>query len=130
MDDDRKYDALYQLTEHADHLNAICTPDPLATVTYEMMSGALIWSDETRPDTPTYVIWALREIFHHRTQLMLKNLEPENEVWPKLVSLFPDWVGFLLERRKPTPELLAEYRRGDITARWCMRNWEREDGNE
>jgi hypothetical protein len=127
-DDDLIYDSLYQLTTHADHLNAIDTPDPGATVKYEILSGALIWSDETRRDTPVYVVWAIRELFAYRTLLMLNDIEPDNDRWAQCVRLFPNWVGFLPERRKRTPELLREYRRGRISLRRCLRELDRETG--
>jgi hypothetical protein len=37
-----------------------------------------------------------------------------------------NWIGFLPERRRPTPEVLAEYRRGDVSLKWCLRKAERE----
>jgi hypothetical protein len=90
------------------------------------MSGALIWSDEIASDTSVYVVWALRELFAYRTQLMLNNAEPDNAFWGKCVELFPNWIGFLSERRTPTAALLAEHRRGDVSMKWCLRNLERE----
>ena len=125
-EDDAKYDGLYQLTTHAQHLNSIDTANPSATAKYELMSGALIWSDETNADTPVYVIWALRQLFAYRTQLMIDDAEPNNEFWDQCVKLFPNWIGFLPERRKPTPELLAEYRRGNTSTKACLRKLERE----
>jgi len=127
-DDDRDYDSLHQLTTHAEHLNAIDTPDPGAMARYEILSGALIWSDETRPDTPVYVIWALRELFAYRTHLMLNDLEPDNERWAQCVTLLPNWIGFLPERCKPTRDLLAEYRRGRVSLKKCLRDCDRNFG--
>ena len=95
------------------------------------MSGALIWSDETNAETPVYVIWALRQLLAYRTRLMLDDAEPDNVFWDQCVKLFPNWIGFLPERRKQTPELLAEYRRGDISTKACIRKLEREmDAND
>ncbi|WP_145266389.1 hypothetical protein [Calycomorphotria hydatis] len=131
LEDKLIYDGLYQLTTHADHLNAINTPNPVATATYELMSGALIWSDETKADTPVYVICALRQLFAYRTRLMLDDAEPDNDFWDQCVKLFPNWIGFLPERRKQTPELLAEYRRGDVSTKACLRKLEHEiDAND
>jgi hypothetical protein len=124
--EDLKYDARYQLTAHAQHLNSIDTPDPTATPRYEIMSGALIWPDETNMNTPIYVVWALRELFAYRTRLMLDNADPDNTFWDECVALFPNWIGFLPERRQPTPELLAEYRRGQVTTKRCLRNLEQQ----
>jgi hypothetical protein len=123
---DQKYDGLYQLRTHADHLNSIDTPDPAAKAFFEIMSGAIVWSDETNARAPVYVTWALRELFAYRTQLMLNNEEPNNHFWDQCTALFPNWIGFLPERRRPTPEALAEYRRGDVSLKWCLRKAERE----
>jgi hypothetical protein len=120
--EDLRNDALYQLTTHAEHLNALDTPDPHAAPQYEIMSGALIWPDETSESTPLTVIDALRQIWAYRTRLMLDDTEPNNAFWDQCVALFPKWIGFLPERRKPTPALLAEYRRGDVSLKWCLRN--------
>ena len=114
------------LQTHASQLNAICVPDPHAAISYDIWAGALIWADETVDSTPSEVICALRQLRHYRTHVMRHDLEPDNDVWRHCQGLFPDWVGFLAERRKPTPELLAEYRRGRISSRWCLHQLERE----
>jgi len=93
---------------------------------YELMSGALIWSDETNSETPVYVIWALRQLFAYRTRMMIDDAEPDNAFWNQCVTLFPNWIGFLPVRRKPTPELLAEFRRGDVSTKACLRQIEHE----
>ncbi|MDB5344635.1 MAG: hypothetical protein JWP89_3012 [Schlesneria sp.] len=111
---------------HASHLNAICIPAPNPTISYDILADALIWADETIESTPMDVIGALRQLRHYRTHLMLHNIEPDNDVWRHCHGLFPDWNGFREERRKQTSELLAEYRRGDISARWGLRQLERE----
>ena len=126
-DDDRHFDPVQTLTDHAEHLNAICSPAWWPKVFYEIMSGALIWSDETNRKTPVEVIWALRWIVAYRTSLMLN--EPREELkpmWDLGLSLFPKWVGFRPERRQATPELLQIYRRGNVSLRKCLRDMERE----
>lgn len=125
--DDKKYDVLYQLEEHADHLDAISKPATSEEVFYDIMSGALIWRDETNQDTPIAVIWALRTVVAYRTSLILN--EPRTELkpyWESAQSLFANWVGFLPERRKPTPELLQVLRRGEVSLKKCLRDMERE----
>jgi hypothetical protein len=118
---------LRTFTAHADHLNAISSPAPSPSVFYDIMSGALIWSDETTSTTPIQVIWALRYVVAYRTSLMLnKPREELKAAWDQAVSLFPNWVGFRLDRRQPTPELLQVFRRGDVATRRCLRNLERE----
>jgi len=92
-----------------------------------MMSGALVWSDETNSKTPVEVIWALRGLFAYRTSLMLNR--PRDELapmWDLGVSLFPKWVGFRPERRQATAKLLQIYRRGDVSLRKCLRDIDRE----
>ena len=114
------------LETHASHLNSLCEPDANATIDYDVLADAIIWSDETNDATPIDVIHALRQLRHYRTHVMLENDEPNNDVWRHCLTLFPHWVGFLPERRTPTPELLDEYRRGDVSSRWCLRQLERE----
>lgn len=127
MDENLHFDPVQTLTDHAEHLNAICTPAWWPNVLYEIMSGALIWSDETRSNTPVEVMWALRFIVAYRTSLMLnKPREELKPMWELGLSLFPKWIGFRPERRQPTPKLLQIYRRGDVNLRKCLRDMERE----
>jgi hypothetical protein len=124
--DDRKFEPFRALTDHAEQLNAIGSPAFSPKVFYEIMSGALIWSDETDSKTPVQVIWALRSIFAYRTSLMLsKPREELRVIWEHGLALFPNWIGFRPERRQPTPELLQIYRRGDVSLRKCLRDLER-----
>ncbi|MCI0638605.1 MAG: hypothetical protein L0Y72_07465 [Gemmataceae bacterium] len=121
------FDPVQTLTDHAGHLNAICSPGWWPKVFYEFMSGALIWSDETNSKTPVELIWALQLIRAYRTSLMLN--EPIDElkpIWELGLSLFPKWVGFRPERRQATPKLLQIHRRGAVSLRKCLRDIERE----
>lgn len=127
MDEQNKHAiGLEQLFAHAEHLNSIDLVDSSATVSCDIMSGALIWSDETLEETPWPVISALRQIFAYRTYLMREDIEPDNEVWFTCVNAFPNWIGFLPERRTMTPDLAAEYRRGNISLKWCLRQLDRD----
>ena len=105
-------------------LNAISQPDPMAKPFYEIMSGALVWTDEKHPSLTSELIGSLRQLWHFRTRCILQNERIENDVIAYCVILFPNWIGFLPERWIPTPAALAEYRRGDISLRWCLRNSE------
>jgi hypothetical protein len=126
-DDSRSFDPVQTLAKHAEHLNAISSPGPRPKVSYEIMSGALIWSDETNSKTPGTVMEALRYVVAYRTSLMLgKPREVLKPIWEHALTLFPNWVGFRPERRQPTPELLRIYRRGDVSLRKCLRKIERE----
>lgn len=126
-DDIRPFDPIQTLTRHAEHLNTISSPGWWPRVFYEILSGALIWSDETNRKTPYAVHCALRPIVAYRTSLMLNKPQEEfKPIWDIGLSLFPKWVGFRPERRQATPKLLQIYRRGDICVRKCLRDIERE----
>ena len=111
-------------------LNSICDPDPNAKPQYDIMSDAIVWSDEKHPNLTWDLISALQQVWHFRTHCILHNKRIDSDVIDKCAKLFPRWIGFLPERWNQTPEILAEYRRGDITTRWCLRNLEREFKNE
>lgn len=114
------------LETHASTLDSLCEPNLSASIGYDVLADALVWSDETNDSTPVDVIHALRQLRHCRTHVMLENHKPNGDVWRHCQTLFPNWVGFLPERQRPTPELLAEYRRGDVSSRWCLRQLERD----
>ena len=129
--DENKDHPLYQFDQHADHLNAINQPAEQEDVFYEIMSGALVWRDETNENTPIELIWALRFIAAYRTSLMLDQPRTElRPLWDHALARFPEWVGFRPERRKPTPFLLEIYRRGKVKTRKCIRDLERETDAE
>jgi hypothetical protein len=130
-DDDRPFDPVQTLTAYADQLNAICSPGWWPKISYEIMSGALIWSDETNRNLPVEVMWALQFIIAYRTSLMLnKPREELKPMWDLGLSLFPKWVGFRPERREPSAKLLQIYRRGAVSLRKCLRDMEREMDKE
>ena len=110
-------------------LDSICKPDPNAKPKYDILSDAIIWSDE-HPGLSSNLLGALRQVWHFRTYCILRRNRIDNDVIAKCIRLFPNWIGFLPERWNPTPEILAEYRRGDITTRWCLRNLDREFQDE
>src|SRR5688572_13853330 len=106
-DEGNNFDPYRELAKYADHLNGIRRPRWFARPFYEIMSGALIWTDERTRQTPVEVVWALRFLWAYRTSLMLN--EPREEIgeyWQFGVSTFPEWVGFRPERRIATPKLL------------------------
>jgi hypothetical protein len=128
VDDLDNYDPYRILAQYARHLNAIRWPR-FGRPFYDLMSGALVWPDETRRGTPTEVKWALRALWAYRTSLMLN--EPREELaefWQYGLAHFPRWVGFRPRRPKPTRTLLDIYRRGDVGLRKCLRDLEREEG--
>jgi hypothetical protein len=92
---------------------------PDATIFYDVLSDALIWSDETPSAQTLRTIegWqVLRFVFHFRTQLILGRPEdatPDPDVlarqmfsdcryaWGEAMRLFPEWPGFDPRRRSP-----------------------------
>lgn len=127
---DLKSYGMEALELHADHLNSISLPNPEASIRYDMLADALVWSDETTDSTSNDVFDGLRQLRHYRTHVMLNDSEPDGDVWLHCRSLFPEWVGFLPARHKPTTELLSIYRRGDVSSRWCLRQLEHESHAE
>jgi hypothetical protein len=117
------------IQRHAELLNSIDKPDPNPVVGYDNMSGGLMWLDELPKHWPSGIDGVLRNFAAIRTKMMLG--EPVNELMAEFIQRcrqhFPNWIGLLPERFKATPELLAEYRRGDVSLRWCLRKMEREE---
>lgn len=74
-----------------------------ATFFYDIMSDALVWTDETPPLGGSYTVhhtWYLRPVFRYRSSLIEgipdSRFEP---AWIEALSLFPTWIGFLTDRR-------------------------------
>ena len=121
------YDPMQTLSDFSDHLNSINKARWFPHVFYDVMSGGLVWSDETNADTPTEVIWALRFITAFRTGVMLNNPESKYQVyWDHGLTMFPDWIGFRASRRVPTKKLLNLYRRGKRGSQKYLRDLERQ----
>ena len=111
-------DAYRWLTDYADHLNGISRRGWLGFPFYDLLAGAIVWTDETRrlgrQRTPVEVVWSLRCLWAYRTSLMLGT--PREELapyWQFGVEHFPNWVGFHPARRVSTPRLLRIYRKGE-----------------
>lgn len=113
--------------EPLNHLRAIADrmrqlkPLPGATVFYELMSNALVWSDEI-PDLATGDVsdfHCLRFVFRFRTTLMMgKPDERFRSLWDEAQKLFPDWPGFDPRRQaveyRPVYERFCELAKADI----------------
>jgi hypothetical protein len=122
-----QFDPAAALRGYSRQMNAICSPARAPKVHYELLSGALIWSDEINKQLPFEVISALRCLFAYRTSVMLEQpREDLREMWDLGLSLFPNWVGFRPERSEATPELLKIYREGNVRMRKCLRDLERQ----
>jgi len=120
-----------RLARHAAHLNSLHRRRLFARPFYEIMSGALVWRDESDRDTPSELIDVLPCLWAYRTSHMLG--EPREElagVWRLALQACPQWVGFRPSRRTQTPKLLRIYREGDIRLRKCLRDMKRESAAE
>lgn len=127
---DARFDSRRALAEHAAHLNRMHRPKLFARPGYELLSGALVWPDEFRRDTPTHVCRGLRPVWAYRTSLMLDAPRADlAEWWEFGLAHFPRWVGFRPERRRATPKLLELYRRERVGVQKCLRDLERNEGS-
>jgi hypothetical protein len=111
---------LTQLRVIADRMRELKTV-PTATVFYELMSDALVWSDEI-PDLASgdvSVFHCLRFVFRFRTTLIMgKPDERFRNLWDEAKILFPNWPGFELGRQSvehlPVYERFCEQAKADI----------------
>jgi hypothetical protein len=86
--------------------------DPTAEVRYDLMSDALVWSDERLRNRKARELWCMRAVFRYRTGLILGvELEEFREAWNLAKTAFPNWIGFTPERCNRNVSLEAEYRR-------------------
>jgi len=94
-------DEFQELHDIAPKLNQL-TADPDARVYFEWMSGGLVWSDELPPikERVPGESQCLRGIWRYRSSLIMGNpAEKCRPWWEKAQELFPNWPGFLPERR-------------------------------
>lgn len=85
--------------------------DPHAEVFYDVMSGALVWTDEKLSiGLSAEQMGCLRALFRFRTSLIIGSPDRRFEnLWNLLKSKCPQWIGFTLSRCSPTKALLNEY---------------------
>jgi hypothetical protein len=99
------------LEQIAEHLSTL-KMEPSATLHYDLMSDALIWSDEKPKGRPAKEVWALRPVLRYRTGLILGlTLTEFQKEWETAKKLFPEWIGFREERSSRSVELEREYHR-------------------
>ena len=126
-DDDDNFDPYRELATYARRLDARRRRGLFAMPFFEIMSGALVWTDERVWRAPPGLVGVLRILWAYRTSLMLN--EPRDELaeyWRFGLVKFPHWVGFRPGRRTATPRLLRIYRVGDVSLRKCLRDMDRE----
>jgi hypothetical protein len=70
--------------------------DPSATAGYELVSGALVWSDETPDGAFSH---PLKCVLAYRTSILLGRERTElRPQWEQLTREAPNWPGFRPER--------------------------------
>jgi hypothetical protein len=123
---------IQNLQDAAPVLDALIA-QPDAHVFFEVMSGALVWSDEypfvadgVYYDIEMFPRQLLRGVWAYRSSLI--EGEPKERCragWELAQSLFPKWPGFLPERRDPSlKDLLVRLREEagdpfeDLEKRW------------
>jgi hypothetical protein len=80
-----------------------------ATLFHDMLSGALIWSDEFPKNSPVST-GCLRFVLSHRTALITGEQELRNDdFWREALRQFPKWIGFSPERTAPNEALVQFY---------------------
>ena len=86
--------------------------DPAATLHYEVMSDALVWSDELIRDRRARDIWCMRPVLRYRTGLILGlDFAEFRETWNTARITFPRWIGFVQERCERSAPLELLYRK-------------------
>jgi hypothetical protein len=86
--------------------------DEHATVHYDLMSDALVWSDERPRNLCGSEMWCMRPIFRYRTGLILGlEIAEFRDYWEAGRRLFPQWIGFRRDRSSRDPALEEEYHR-------------------
>ena len=130
--DDEPFDPYQWLPDYASHLNGIDQRRWFGVPFFDLLAGAVVWTDETRqwprrPRTPTEVSWALRHLWAYRTSLMLgRPREGLEEYWRFGLEHFPKWIGFHPKRRTTTRALLRIYRDGEVRTAKLIDEIERE----
>lgn len=97
--------------------------DPAMQPGYDVMSDGLIWRDEAPLDHPPRERWEIRSLWRHRTCLIMGESSDHAHLWTLGLRLFPDWPGFLPDRRAPRDEYreLVAASRVEWEA-WCIEN--------
>jgi hypothetical protein len=111
--------------------------DPEAKGSYELMSGALVWSDELPKLSEAWAVVAQGDIWRflvaYRASVTLgKEQVAFRAVWEQVVQHAPNWPGLRPERRgdKARRRLLAAKRRSDRCLDELQRKFDEERASE
>ncbi len=95
--------------------------DPNARVHYELMSGGLVWSDElpSWDQLETGESHCLRAVWRFRSSLIMGTPEEKHRAsWERAQEVFPDWPGFLPQRRSAIWRETFMEQRTKLLAEW------------
>jgi len=115
------FDSLDRIAREMDRTRV--APD--ATVGYDVLSDALVWSDEYPRDIAGRLAEfdCVKLLLRYRTTLLLgKPNDSLRPYWDHGRRRFPNWAGFCPERLTATEELRAQY---EHDRHWAMRRVER-----
>jgi hypothetical protein len=96
--------------------------DISAKVFYDLMSGALVWTDEKVTGLTVEEIGCLRAVFRFRTGIITN--EPDERfrvLWDKLRAKYPDWIGFDPSRCQINEDLSKLYHRHKKSSKKYMK---------
>lgn len=108
-----RFERLQRIAPQLDRLRE----DPNARVHYELMSDSLVWSDELPPldEFQASDSSILRGVWRYRTSLIMGVPEEKcRSAWEEAQKLFPNWPGFLPQRRLSTLRGFFEERRAKL----------------
>jgi hypothetical protein len=85
--------------------------DESAEVFFDVMSGALVWTDERIQGLTPVQLGCLRAIHLFRTSLIIDSPDLRFQgLWDRLKRICPNWMGFDPSRCQPSEELAKKYR--------------------
>jgi len=73
---------------------------------FDLMSGGMLWSDETISGLSPELLGCLRALFRYRTSLIEGRPDTRFEaLWARIKQLNPNWIGLRSERCTPSDHL-------------------------
>jgi hypothetical protein len=85
--------------------------DSAAEVFFDMMSGALVWTDEKVTGVTPEQMGSLRAILRFRTSMILDQPDPRfQRLWERFEKICPYWIGFDRSRCESSEGLVRTYR--------------------
>lgn len=88
------------------------TPTADATLDYDLLADALVWSDEYPPPRMERLgdVTCIRVLLRYRTTILLGSPDESLKLyWDMALAMFPNWAGLSAERLIPSDELRNIY---------------------